>query len=297
MVLSNFWQDLWDGILRFFQSIANFFLAENEYGLSVLSRIIIAIIVLVLGVIIIKLIILGLKRASGIKRGIAADLSAKSFFIEAFKIVLYVGLAFIVVAILGINVTGAVGILSAVTVALGLALQDIIGMFASGILIFNTQNFHTGDYIKVVNSFGQEEGRVFKISLLYTTLLNIDGQKIHIPNNNITKANLTNYNDHNNRRGIISIVLTYQTSSEEVVEAYKSVALNCENVLKEPAPSVIINDFTGVGVEYSIRFYTPLDEYWDTLYLMREKILIATKEKGFKVALSTNISIKENEGE
>ena len=293
MILNEFWQGVWEGILKFLQSIANFFLQENEYGLSVLFRIIIAIVVLIAGVLLIKLIIFSLKRASGIKRGIAADLSAKSFFIEALKIFLYFVLAFVIVAILGINVTGAVGILSAVTVALGLALQDIIGMFASGILIFNTKNFHTGDYIKVVNSFGTEEGRVFKISLLYTTLLNINGQKIYIPNNNITKANLTNFNDHDNRRATIELTLTYDSNSEEVIKAFNEAALNCENVLKEPAPSVIINNFTNVGVEYSIRFFANLDNYWDTLYAMRVVILNTVKEKGFKIATSTAISVNE----
>ena len=47
MILTTFWEDVWEGIQKFFQSIANFFLAENQYGLSVLSRILIAIIVLV----------------------------------------------------------------------------------------------------------------------------------------------------------------------------------------------------------------------------------------------------------
>lgn len=294
MILTTFWEDIWEGLKQFFQSLANFFLTENEYGLSVLSRIFIAIAVLVIGVLLIKLLITILKRASGIKKGIAADLSAKSFFIEALKITLYVALAFIIVAILGINVTGAVGILSAVTVALGLALQDIIGMFASGILIFNTKNFHTGDYIKVVNTFGQEEGQVFKISLLYTTLLNVNGQKIYIPNNNITKANVTNYMDHSNRRGTIEIVLTYDTDSKEVINVLKEVALKCDKVLKDPEPSVVINNFTGVGVEYSLRFYSKIDEYWDTLFLLRELVLETVKEKGYKIALNTVISVKEN---
>ena len=294
MVLTNFWQDLWDGLMKFFNDLGQFFLRENEYGLSVISRILIAIAVLVLGVLIIKLLIFGLKRASGIKRGVAADLSAKSFFIEAFKIILYVALAFMVVAILGINITGVVGIASAVTVALGLALQDIIGMFASGVLILNTPNFHTGDYIKVVNTFGQEEGKVFKISLLYTTLLNVNGQKIYIPNNNITKANVTNYMDHSNRRGTIEITLTYDTDSKEVIEVLKSAALNCEKTLKDPEPSVVINNFTGVGVEYSIRFYSKIDEYWDTMFMMRQIVLDTIKEKGFKIALNTSISVKEN---
>lgn len=294
MILNEFWNNLWNGIVSFFQDLGNFFLTTNEYGLSVLSRIIIAIVVMVLGVIIIKIIIAGLKRASGIKKGIAADMSAKSFFIAALKIALYIALAFIVVTILGINITGAVGILSAVTVALGLALQDIIGMFASGILIFNARNFKTGDYIKVVNSFGQEEGKVYKISLLYTILLNFNGQKIFIPNNNITKANVTNFTDHENRRGLIEISLSYDCDSKEVISTLTEAANSVEKILKDPSPSVVINQFTSYGVEYQIRFYSSLDDYWDNLFKLRELILQKVKEKGYKIALATNLSIKEN---
>ena len=294
MILDNFWQNLWDGIKRFFESIGIFFMQENQYGLSVLSRMLIAIAVLVLGILLIKLLILILKRASGIKRGIAMDLSAKNFFIEAFKLLLYLVLAFVVVAILGINLNGAVGIISAITVALGLALQDIIGMFASGVLIFNTKNFRTGDYIKVVNSFGEEEGKVYKISILYTTLLNYNGQKIYIPNNNITKANLTNYTDHNYRRGMIEICLTYDSDHKEVIEALKQATSQIESCLKDPAPNVVINKFTSYGVEYQVRFYAEIDKYWDTMFKIREAILEIVKAKDFKVALSTAISVKQD---
>lgn len=294
MLLANFWQDLWDGVVQFFQSIGEFFLQENQYGLSVLSRILIAIAVLVIGVLLIKLLTFILKRASGIKKGLSFDLSAKNFFIEAFKVFLYVILAFVVVAILGINLNGAVGIISAVTVALGLALQDIIGMFASGVLIFNTKNFRTGDYIKVVNTFGQEEGKVYKISILYTTLLNFNGQKIYIPNNNITKANVTNYTDHNYRRGMIELSLVYDTDSKEVIEAFKEAVNSCKTVLKDPAPNVIINQFTSYGVEYQVRFYAEIDDYWNTMFEVRELVLAKAKEKGFKIALSTSIQVKGN---
>ena len=293
MILANFWQSVWDAIKNFFISVGEFFVAQDEKNLTMLTRIILAILVLVLGVLVIKLLILVIKRASGIKRGIAADLSAKSFFIEAFKILLYIVLAFMVIGILGINITGAVGIISAITVALGLALQDIIGMFASGVLIFNVKNIKTGDYIKVVNSFGQEEGKVFRISLLYTTLLNYNGQKIHIPNNNITKANVTNYAQYDSRRGIISVIVTYQSDSQLVIDTLKEAALSQEKVLKDPAASAVVADFKEFGVQYDLRFHTKLDDYWDTLFALRIKVLDALKEKGIEVATSTNLTIKK----
>ena len=293
MILNSFWNDVWNGIVEFFKSIGNFFMTTDKFGLNVLYRILIAIVVLVLGVLLIKGFVAILRKASGIKRGIAADLSAKSFFIGTIKIILYIVLAFFIINILGINVTGAVGILSAVTVALGLALQDIIGMFASGILIFNSKNFHTGDYIKVTNSLGSEEGKVFKISLLYTTLLTVNGQKIYIPNNNITKANLTNYSDYQNRRGVITITLSHDNDSDEVIKVLKECAEKCEGVLKDPESFAYINDFNQLGVEYALRFHADNDKYWDVLFILREKMYKAIKDAGFKIASVASIELKK----
>lgn len=293
MVLSSFWSDAWEGIKAFFKSIGDFFMQENEYGLSFLNRIIIAIVVLVLGVLLIKLIISLVKKGSGIKKGLSSDLSAKGFFIEAVKIALYFGLAFLIVAILGLDISGAVGILSAVTVALGLALQDIIGMFASGILIFNSKNFRTGDYIKVHNSIGVEEGKVHKISLLYTTLLNMEGQMIHIPNNNITKSNLTNFTTYPTRRGQIFVTLTPDSDSNDVLDSFLEFLNKNEKVLKDPASRTYINTFNNLGVEYVLRFYSANDDYWDTLFQLRKDLYPFIKEKGYKIATSTSIKVDE----
>ena len=292
---TSFWQDIWEGIKTFFQSIGNFFMTENEYGLNVLSRIIIALVVLILGIFLIKGLIAILKKASGIKKGMSLDLSAKSFFFETLRIFLYVVLAFAVVAILGFDVTGLAGILSAVTVALGLALQDIIGMFASGILILNTKNIHTGDYIKVVNSLGTEEGTVERISLLYTTLLTINGQKIYIPNNNITKSNLTNYSVYENRRGIILITLTHNSDTELVLKTLKEVADNHIDVLKDPSSFAYINDFNSLGVEYALRFHAKNEKYWDVLFDLRKKMYISIKEKGFEIASVRSLDIQKKD--
>lgn len=292
MILEGFWTNVWEAIKNFFISVGEFFIAKGEGELNMLTRIILAIAVMVLGVLLIKFIIMILKRASGIKRGIAADLSFKSFFIESLKFILYIVLAFVVVGILGINLTGAVGILSAITVALGLALQDIIGMFASGVLIFNTKTIKTGDYIKVVNSFGSEEGKVHRISLLYTTLLNFNGQKIHIPNNNITKANVTNYSQYNNRRAVVSIIVAYKEDSQKVIEIMKNTCEKESRVLKDPAPSAVIGDYKEFGVQYDMRFYTLPEDYWPTLFDLRVALLANLKQEGVEIATSTQLTVK-----
>ena len=297
MLLVSFWENVWNGITTFFKKIGDFFMSENQYGINVLTRILIAIAVLVVGVILIKLFIGLLKRISGVKKGISLDISAKSFFISLLKIILYFALAFSIVAILGVDISGAVGILSAVTVALGLALQDIIAMFASGLLIFQTKNFHTNDHIKVCNSFGTEEGKVLKISLLYTVLLTFDGQKVYIPNNNITKANVTNFSDYKHRRGAVSIVLTYDSDPKEVLKVFQELVDTEDNALKDPAGQAFISDFKDYGVEYTLRVYTALDNYWGAIWSIRERVLLTIKEHGFKVATSTSLTVKDDKEE
>lgn len=292
-MILNAWDDFVQTLKDFFISIGNFFMQKNEYGMNMLSRIIIAIVVLILGHFLIKGFIGLLRKTSGIKKGLAVDLSLKSFFFTTLKIVLYFVLAFSVVGILGLDVSGGVGVVSAVTVALGLALQDIIGMFASGILIFHAHNFKTGDYIKVVNSFGEEEGFVDRINLLYTTLRNVSGQKIHIPNNNMTKANVTNFAANTFRRGVISLFITFEASSKDVIDTLLEAAKEDKRVLDDPQSSAVIGDFKEFGVQYDLRFFTSIDDYWDTLFDLRVACLNKLKEKGITIAKSNVITIKE----
>ena len=135
---------------------------------------------------------------------------------------------------------------------------------------------------------------VLKISLLYTTLLTFDGQKVYIPNNNITKANLTNFSDYKHRRGAVSIVLTYDSDPKEVMKVFQELVDTETNALKDPSPQVFISDFKDYGVEYTLRVYTEYNNYWGAIWSVRERVLQAIKEHGFKVATSTSLTIKDN---
>lgn len=290
-----FWQDLWNSICNFFNDLGQSFVTKDQSGWSTLSRIVVALMVLVLGSLLIKLVFAVIKKASGIKRGIKADFSIKHFTIATIRVVFYVGLAIIVVGILGFDIAGVAGIASAVTVAIGLAIQDIIGMFASGILLLNVKNFKTGDYVKIANSFGQEEGKVYKVSLFYTTLVTVNGQKISIPNNNVTKANVTNYTENDNRRGVISICVPYTVPTEKVKEIMTRIAIDEERVLESPNASAVVGDMRDFGVQYDLRFFTTIDDYWDTLFDLRAKIVDEFQKEGITVARNTDITIKHEE--
>ena len=80
----------------------------------------------------------------------------------------------------GIDVSALVAGLGLASLALGLALRDMISNAVSCILILMYRPFRLGDSIKV----SDQEGKVVKIDLRYTTL-RADGKTILIPNQNV----------------------------------------------------------------------------------------------------------------
>ena len=142
----------YQGWIAFWQKLADFFMIPDERGLNYLSRIGIAMAIIVFAWLFVKLVGLLLRKAFTVKKGPEIDASMKYFIIEVFKVLIWIGVAFVVASVLKFDLTGVAGITSAITVALGLALQDLIGSFFSGILILNQKIIKTGDYISVKNA-------------------------------------------------------------------------------------------------------------------------------------------------
>ena len=138
---------------NFWQKVGEFFMKPDNIGINYLTRILIALGIIVVAWLILRIISLIYKKAFHIKKPMNIDVSAKFFILQILKFFYWLAIAFLVIAILKIDVTGAAGIASAVTVALGLALQDVIACFAAGVIILNQKNIATGDFISVQNDY------------------------------------------------------------------------------------------------------------------------------------------------
>lgn len=292
MVVLNFWRDIGNWFKQFFKDFRNFFLARSEGQLSNLEKIFICIGIIVLAWIMLKLVLLLLRKMLGIKKkGPQIDVSAKTFAVEAIKIFYWLTIALVVNSILGINLSSLAGIASAVTVALGLALQDIIGMFASGLLLLRTKNFVTGDFISVSNSFGTVEGSVHRVGLLYTLLTNPNGQEIIIPNNNVTKSNVVNYTKNPNRRMSVSVPVPYDVDIEKVKAILLDIMMNDERINQVPNPVVFVDNLGEYCMYVMCRCHIPYQYYWDVFNSIKEKIILAFRDNDIKIPVRTSISV------
>jgi len=94
------------------------------------------------------------------------------------KYIIYVMGLFIVISILGVDLTPIIIGLGAFSIALSFAMSNIIQNFVSGIIVQGDKPFVKGDWIKM----GAHEGRVLRVGIRTTLIEAKNGDKIFIPN-------------------------------------------------------------------------------------------------------------------
>lgn len=94
------------------------------------------------------------------------------------KYVVYVVGLFVVLSILGVDLTPVIIGLGVFSIAISFATRDIIRNFVSGIIVRGDKPFRIGDRIKIRG----HEGRVVKIRIRTTVIEAENGDAICIPN-------------------------------------------------------------------------------------------------------------------
>lgn len=281
------------GWLEFWRKFADFFWVADDHGLNYLSRIGIAIGLIVVIWVFVKILGLLLRKAFRVKKGPDIDISAKYFVIQFIKVCIWIGTAFLVASVLKFDLTGIAGITSAIAVALGLALQDLIGSFFSGILILNQKIIKTGDYISVKNAFGECEGTVERIHFFITFLVTPKGQKVIVPNKNMSSAVITNYTTLGKRRIDYDVGVDYQTDITLAKETLRKVVDNEPLLLKGEKVEVYVESLNSYYVNMRLRCWTKNTDYWALYNQLSERVLLAFREKRIRIPSSTDISVNK----
>ena len=239
------WEKIWNDIKTFFTTnawnIVWFFVA------------------LILGLIIIKIIMMVLKFFFK-KRGV--DPVAAKFLLAILRFCLLVVLIVIMLSIIGVSVTGITTALSAAVLAVGMALKDFLSSLASGIVLVGSKKYKTGDYI-IVNGV---EGCVEDINFLFTTLKTPNSTQITLPNNMMTSHAVTNLGAYPIRRVNFTFSVAYESDTALVKKVVMDVFHSCGLVLKDPAPSCRLKEYSASSIDFFAVCFCDKEDYWDTYY-------------------------------
>ena len=223
-----------------------------------------AVILLVVGVLAIRIVDRILKVSLEKTR---LEKAAHSLITSLANAAMYVLLGLTVASSLGIDVTSIVALASVLTLALSLALQNMVSNIIGGFTILYTHPFHSGDYVEIAG----QGGTVKEINMTYTMLATPDNKLISIPNSAVVAAQIVNYSASETRRVEVVVSASYDAPTQKVLDALV-LAGTVDKVLPDPAPVAVVSAYGDSAIQYSLRLWVKNPDYWDVYFQVNQRV-------------------------
>lgn len=262
-----------------------------DYFVAYIPTLISAILIFIVGFILSKLIIALMKK--GLNRSFV-DKTVTRFIYSVVRIALYVVLATVVLAILGVPMTSIVTVIGTAGVAIGLALQSSLSNVAGGFMILFNKPFRIGDYIMADGV----EGTVEVINIWYTQLLTIDNKTVFIPNGQLIDSKITNFTVAKTRRVDMVFSISYNDDFRKAISVLQEVADSHEKVLKDPEPVIRMLSQNESTIDLAFRVWVNSSDYWDVYFDMNEIVKEKFDENGIVIPFKqVDVHIVDNNKE
>ena len=231
-----------------------------------------AVIILVLGVLAIRIVMKLLTKTLERSR---LEKAAHSLITSLARAAMYILLGLIAASTLGIDVTSIVALASVLTLALSLALQNMVSNIIGGFTILYTHPFHSGDYVEIAG----QGGTVQEINMTYTILATPDNKVISIPNSAVVAAQIVNYSAAETRRVEVVASASYEVPTQKVLDALVEAG-TVDKVLTDPAPMAVVTSYGESAIAYSLRLWVRNADYWDVYFLVNQRVKTIFDEQG-----------------
>lgn len=204
--------------------------------------------------------------------------AAHSLIRTLVKTVLYVLLALILASSIGIDVTGIVALASVASLAISLALQNMLANVIGGFTLLYTHPFSAGDYVEIAG----QSGSVKEVGIAYTRLTTPDNKLISIPNSAVVAAEIVNYTVTGTRRVEVNVNASYNADPDVVVAALLEAAQDAR-VLTDSAPFAALTGYGDSAISYTLRVWVKTDDFWDVYHKINRQIIDIFREKGIEM--------------
>jgi small-conductance mechanosensitive channel len=211
----------------------------------------------------------------------ATGLAAMSFIA---RLVLWSLVLLLLLDNLGFNITTLLAGLGVGGIAVGLALQNILGDLFSSLSIVLDKPFQIGHFVVVDNFMGTVEN----IGLKTTRIRSLSGELVVFSNTDLTKARLRNYKHMQERRIVFAFRVSYDTPPE-VVQTIPALVRDIVQAQSQARfDRAHFKEFLdyGLGFEVVYRMTTPdYTAYMDTQQEINLGLMRALAERGVAFAL------------
>lgn len=185
---------------------------------------------------------------------------------SAYRIALSLGVL-VALSQLGVEVAPILAGLGVASFIVGFALQDTLSNFAAGMLILAYRPFDVGD---VVNA-GGVAGRVDAMTLVSTTVLTFDNQRLIVPNRKIWGDVITNVTAESVRRVDLKFGISYGDNIEQAERVLREIVESHPKILETPEPVIRLHELGDSSVNFVVRPWAATVDYWEVYWdLTRE---------------------------
>lgn len=201
--------------------------------------------------------------------------------------ILYVMLlAFVVITALGrlgVDTTSFAAIIAAAGLAVGLALQNSLSNFASGVMLILFKPFKVGDSIQAAGTSGVVED----IHIFTTQLRTPDNVQITIPNGQVTSGIITNFSAKATRRIDLVIGCGYDDDLKSVKSFLQELVAGDDRILRDPAPVVAVDALADSSVNFAVQAWVRNPDLGAVRRDLIERIKLGFDERGFTIPYPT----------
>ena len=171
----------------------------------------------------------------------------------------YVRLFVAVVAVLvGAGIAGYVRLLTdsaiviaAVTLAVGVSGQAVIGSLISGFVLVMDPEFNVGDYVEWADC----EGTVRSITLRVTRIQTPNGELLTVPNTVLTGQTITNPYGHGRYRVVERVSVAYEDHVGEALRHLEAATKDLDGIADAPEPDVYVEELGSDAVVVRVHYW------------------------------------------
>jgi small conductance mechanosensitive channel len=180
---------------------------------------------------------------------------------------------------LGIETTSFFAILGAAGLAIGLALKDSLGNFASGVMLIMFKPFKLGDFVTVAGV----SGTVKEISIFSSIIITGDNQKMIVPNGAITAGTIVNVNANPTRRVDLVVGIGYEDDIKKAKDVLTNILESNDLIIQNKGLTVAVSELADSSVNFVVRAWVNTPDYWAVKFALTEQVKLRFDKEGISI--------------
>lgn len=248
----------------------------KTYVVPFTIKLVVAIIVLIVGRWLIKIIKKGLGKMLERRK---TDPSLNTFLMSLVSVLLTFFLIMSIIGILGINTSSLVALLASAGLAVGMALSGTLQNFAGGVMIMLFKPFKVGDYISAQG----HEGFVQEIQIFNTHVLTTDNKSVILPNGALSTGTMTVFSKQSTRRVDWVFSIAYGDDYDKAKSVLKRLCEEDERILKTPEVFIELLKLNNSSVDLTVRAWVNTPDYWPVYFSLNERVYKVFAAEGLNI--------------